>query len=108
DEARPIPRLDNAPGNLLDRPALSRKEQENYASLQDALREIDAGNVDCPGDGNLDGVVDEQDLADWEAFSTLNEGRSSWYDFNHDGRTDATDRATITSRLGQRCAPSGS
>lgn len=108
DEARPIPRLDNAPGNLLDRPALSREEQENYASLQDALREIDAGNVHCPGDGNLDGVVDEQDLADWEAFSTLNEGRSSWYDFNHDGRTDATDRATITSRLGQRCAPSGS
>ncbi len=108
DEATPIPRLDNAPGNLLERSALSREEQENYASLQDALRDIDAGNINCPGDGNLDGVVDEQDLADWEAFSTLNEGRSSWYDFNHDGRTDATDRATITSRLGQRCAPSGS
>lgn len=108
DEGAPFPRLDNGPGNLLERLGLTPQEQENYAALQEALRDIDAGNADCPGDGNLDRVVDGQDLAGWEEFSSRNGGRSSWYDFNHDGRTDAADRALIESRLGQRCDGSGS
>ena len=41
-------------------------------------------------------------------FSQLNQGQSSWYDFNHDGRTDAADRAVIEARLGQRCTAAGS
>jgi hypothetical protein len=106
DEATPLPRLDNARRNLL--PGLTQNEQQNYVALQEALRQIDAANVDCPGDGNLDGVVDAQDLADWAVFSTRNGGRSSWYDFNHDGLTDGADRAVIESRLGKRCGAAGS
>jgi arylsulfatase A-like enzyme len=106
DEATPLPRLDNARRNLL--PGLTQDEQQNYVALQEALRQIDAANVACPGDGNLDGVVDAQDLADWAVFSTRNGGRSSWYDFNHDGRTDGADRAVIESRLGKRCGAAGS
>lgn len=106
DQSVPLPRLDNPRANLL--PGLTRREQRNYLALQEALADIDAANVACPGDGNLDGVVDARDLADWREFSTRNGGRSSWYDFNHDGRTDAADRAVIEAPLGQRCAATGS
>ena len=107
DESAPLPTLDNAQGNLLARPALTQQQQQNYAALQDELRRIAAGNVACPGDGNSDLVVDQQDLENWQVFSTRNGGRSSWYDFNYDGRTDAADRAIIESNLGKRCGRSG-
>ena len=49
--------------------------------------------------------MDQQDVLNWAYFSKLNGGGSSWYDFNHDGRTDAADRAIIEANMGKRCGP---
>ena len=49
----------------------------------------------CVGDGNLDGVVDEEDIEQlgyWQALS----GLSSWYDFDLNGLTNEADLAFIT------------
>lgn len=100
-EAVPIPRLDRAGNDELQLGhGLLPHVAENYQALKDALTTLEARNDDCPGDGNRDGVVDALDLDEWEYFSTHNSGRSSWYDFNHDGVTDAADRAIIEANLG--------
>lgn len=65
--------------------------------------------IQCPGDGNRDFIVDQADLDNWQALSQINlhEGvaQSSWYDFNHDGRTDEADLAIIAAHFGNVCAP---
>lgn len=102
----PVPRLDNAPANLL-LPAhhMTPEMQRNYASLASEMDSLLASRAACPGDGNLDLVVDEQDLRDWKRFSTENGGRSSWYDFNHDGLTNEADLAVIQQNMGKDCRP---
>jgi hypothetical protein len=99
--------LDNlAAQDLLTNAALTATEQEHYDALLDELERVIGVEPACPGDGNLDRVVNEQDLDDWSDFSDLNGGRSSWYDFNLDGLTDAADRAIIEDNLGTDCAGS--
>src|SRR5690606_25185434 len=95
DQAVPIPKLDNAPSNLLAHQSMTSIEYENYHMLLTELAKIENSIVDCPGDGNEDGVVDQRDVDNWRFFSTHNEGRSSWYDFNHDGFTREDDLAVI-------------
>jgi len=107
DEAAPRPKLDNAPSNLLALPqiAMPPEAQQNYAALHTELRNLLDSRVACPGDGNLDLVVDDTDVDDWKHYSTLNGGRSSWYDFNLDGLTNETDLATIQQNMGKDCRP---
>lgn len=96
--------LDNLPAqDLLTRPALTPTQQQHYDDLLAKLDSIVNSEPSCPGDGNLDRVVDQQDLEDWAYFSQLNQGRSSWYDFNLDGLTDAADRQIIEDNLGLSC-----
>lgn len=62
----------------------------------------------CPGDGNLDKLVDQKDVQAWKSFYDLTSPPgmiSSWYDFNHDGVTDKTDLGTIQTYLGTHCLP---
>ena len=118
DMAVPEPTLDRqgtalaAGSSPLDPAALPAPARPAHATLQAELDRRDAvaaynqryDRVHCPGDGNRDGVVDQQDLDQWHDLSTRNGGQSSWYDFNHDGRTDALDRAIIEQHLRRRCA----
>lgn len=100
DQDVPVPRLDRAVDDLLQRPhPLDDEEQSNYDELKLALETILASQKDCPGDGNGDGVVDETDIAE---YTRIHEawGESSTYDFNHDGLTDAADLAIINDNLG--------
>lgn len=53
-------------------------EKRNYNALKNRLALPQKTDVDCAGDGNLDGVVDEKDVAEWEQFSRMNGGGSSW------------------------------
>ncbi|WP_218574473.1 sulfatase-like hydrolase/transferase [Halopseudomonas laoshanensis] len=96
--------LDNLDAqDLLTRPALTPEQQQHYDTLLAELDSIIDSEPTCPGDGNLDRVINEQDLEDWSYFSQLNGGRSSWYDFNLDGLTDAADRQIIEDNLGLTC-----
>ncbi|MBX6316868.1 sulfatase-like hydrolase/transferase [Pigmentiphaga sp.] len=94
---------------------LDPEAQAAYLKLKAELDERDEvasyyynyDTVHCPGDGNRDGVVDQQDLDNWAELSQLNKyegvAQSSWYDFNHDGKTDDADRAIIQNNLGKTC-----
>lgn len=96
--------LDNLDAqDLLTRPTLTPEQQQHYDTLLAELDSIVDSEPTCPGDGNLDRVINEQDLEDWSYFSQLNGGRSSWYDFNLDGLTDAADRQIIEDNLGLTC-----
>lgn len=85
NEGVPVPKLDNAEDNLLAQGTLPPSEYSAYMSLREELANIEARNIRCPGDGNLDLKVNQEDLEGWEYFSRLNGGHSSWYDFNLDG-----------------------
>lgn len=121
DMAIPNPKLDRsgsaiAVGSPTITAAMPAAAQQAYATLKAELDERDQvasynyqyDAVHCPGDGNRDGVVDQKDLDNWTELSQLNlyngVAQSSWYDFNHDGKTDATDRGIIEANLGKTCA----
>lgn len=121
DMAVPNPRLDRsgnaiAVGSPTITAALPAAAQQAYVTLKaemDWRDRVAAFNyqydtLHCPGDGNRDGVVDQNDLALWAELSqrNLNNGvaQSSWYDLNHDGKTDGVDRALIEANLGRSCA----
>jgi hypothetical protein len=107
------PRLDREGLDLLDNagnPPLPLKPI--YEELAARLDLITHSEIPCPQnaspwtlDGNQDGVVNEQDLADLEAFAELANGGSSWYDVNLDGNTDGADYTLVQAGLGTVCAP---
>jgi hypothetical protein len=101
DQAPETPKLDNAP-NELKRP-FTREQQKNYDALFRQLNAILNSQPECAGDGNIDGVVDDQDVEDWQAFVELSGGKSSWYDLNRDGLTDAEDLQIIRENMGAQC-----
>jgi hypothetical protein len=85
-----------------DRRGTAREQPWSNAQL--------AAAPSCSGDGNADGVVDEQDLADFSSFELAQGwGRSSVYDLNFDGITDGSDETIITDGMGMSCssAPGG-
>jgi len=98
DQATPTPKLDNVDVNLLLQP-LSPTLQTVYDGLLVQLNSILASQPSCPGDGNMDGVVDAQDNANWLSI-VANWFTSSVYDFNFDGLTDSVDSQTITNNQG--------
>jgi len=78
-------------------------QKANFKSLNRRLDKVLSSQPPCPGDGNIDGVVNSKDLADWRFFADLAKGQSSWYDFNQDGLTNGEDEAIILANLGTRC-----
>jgi hypothetical protein len=101
DEAVPIPKLDRD-GTQLPLDSLTHDQQRNYDELSAQLGAILASAPICPGDGNIDSVVDLQDLGNW-AFYYQSWGLSSVYDFNFDGLTDVADGAIVAQNLGLDC-----
>ncbi|TAN66368.1 MAG: arylsulfatase [Methylobacter sp.] len=101
DENVTLPKLDKAEDNLLDG-TLTEEEKTNYQALLDKLGNYQGSVSHCQGDGNLDLVVDNKDIADWELFYK-NGGKSSWYDINLDGLTDKADLVIIQQNLGMNC-----
>ena len=104
DENLP-PKLDNKEGDLLaSGGTLTSAEQQAFASLSSALQEVLDSNVPCVGDGNLDGVIDDQDVEQLGYWQELF-GKSSWYDFDLDGLTNEEDLAVITAGSLPRSCP---
>jgi len=108
DEAVPAPALDKA-GSALVMDALTPVQQANYDALLAALTAQLALSPLCGADGNLDSVVDRQDVADCKSLEVSEGwGLSSVYDLNLDGITDSRDEAIITEGEGMACASAGS
>ena len=103
DEAVPLPLIDRQELNLKLLPSLTPEQQSNYDALSAQLQAVLDSQPACPGDGNIDGVVDAKDEADARSFQALSQGGSSWYDINQDGLTNATDLQLIGQKLGTRC-----
>jgi len=108
DQAKPTPKLDRSDDNLLVGPgkAANPDAQAAYNKLVALLDEMLASNPECPGDGNMDGVVDAKDLANWRRIA--NEwGLSSVYDFvtdaPRDGKTNHLDEQVVLSKLNTTC-----
>jgi hypothetical protein len=102
NEDVPIPKLDTSDLNLLasGMPPLTREEQKNYDALTARLNRLLASQPACPGDINLDGVVNQADIDQWSVFQALSMGLSSWADLNQDGLTNGADLDTIQQNLG--------
>jgi hypothetical protein len=101
DEAVPIPKLDD-PGKELPLDALTPVQQQNYDTLSAQLQTLLASEPECPGDGNIDLVVDQKDLDDWRFYAQTS-GQSSVYDLNVDGLTNSDDEAIVREHLGTDC-----
>ena len=96
DENHP-PRLDNEEDDLLAPPhVMNKQERKAYRRLSKSLDKLLNSVVACEGDGNLDGVVDTQDIDQYVYWDTLTGELSSWYDFNYDGLTNVYDIPYIT------------
>lgn len=92
--------LDLSANDLLTRGSpLTDEEQANYGELQVVLQLVLDSEPVCHGDGNLDGIVDQQDLDGAIAF----QGRPSVFDINHDGITDELDIDCILLNFGNVC-----
>jgi hypothetical protein len=107
------PNLDKIKSSLIDYSLedplqkLNKEQARNYKFLRRELDRILASEVTCPGDGNNDGAVDEEDINNWSSFSGVG---SSWYDFPYlnpegiyiyDGVTNDSDLEVILENLGK-------
>jgi hypothetical protein len=101
DEAVPVPKLDGF-GTALPLDRLTPLQQQNYDALSAQLAALLASQPDCPGDGNIDLMVDQRDLDDWR-FYEQSTGLSSVYDLNIDGLTNGNDESIILSNFGLDC-----
>jgi hypothetical protein len=97
----PIPRLDNE-DLMLPLDDLTPVQQANYDELYARLTALRDSVPDCPGDGNIDFVVNQLDIDDWRFYAD-NGGQSSVYDINLDGLTNDTDEQMIQENLGLQC-----
>ena len=94
NQATPSPTLDNTALNYSGSSTLTAIYNDLYSKLTSIL----ASQPACPGDANIDGVVNSQDLSIWQRL--LSWALSSIADFNWDGLTNNVDGQIIQSNTG--------
>ncbi|WP_421694932.1 sulfatase-like hydrolase/transferase [Aestuariivirga sp.] len=93
---------------LLDREDLmipepyTQVQQQKFDQLTAYMNQVLASDPECTGDGNDDGIVNVEDLWNFDKMRLLTSG-SSWYDINEDGVTNTADRQLILQNLGHIC-----
>lgn len=115
NENVPVPAIDKDGTALCEGTAcpagLKSAQVQIYNQLNASLTATLTSEPPCPGDGNLDKVVNSLDIAAWTFFAThgVPQGKgmlpntSSWYDFNIDGKTNLADLQIILGNFGARC-----
>jgi hypothetical protein len=78
---------------------LNQQQQMNFDILRRQMNEVLVSAPPCPGDGNGDGMVDNDDISEFFLISN-SWFMSSHYDFNLDGFTDVHDLITIYDHFG--------
>jgi arylsulfatase A-like enzyme len=107
DQSIPTPQIDKAGLDLMpSQSSWSPAITANHDALLSQLDAILASQPACPGDGNIDKRVTDQDVTYWGLLSQA-WGLSSVYDFNLDGVTDNADLTIINNNMGA-CPPSSS
>ena len=101
NEHAPVPMIDRSGQDLLPG-GLTPSQQQTYDFLSAQLDSLLRSQPTCWGDGNLDGVVNALDVAEWSAYADF-DGQSSWYDFNKDGLTNSFDLGVVQFFLGSTC-----
>lgn len=103
DEHPWAPRLDREDSDLHpDDGNLSALEEWHYDTLSAQLNDILLPDYGCQGDGNIDFVVDREDLRNARSIAR-SWGFSSTYDFNLDGYTNHEDIRIIEQNLDTVC-----
>ena len=99
NQAAPTPKIDTADLDLMPTKASwSSAVLANYNGLLASMNGILSSQPECPGDANIDGVVDGYDISVWEKFYTW--VYSSVADFNFDGLTNNVDLQIIGNNQG--------
>jgi hypothetical protein len=100
--------VENDPGGCPK--GLSSEQAATYTQLYNLIGTTLGSETPCPGDGNLDKVVNLLDVQNWFFFATHGTpvqggppNTSSWYDFNKDGATDEADLKIIVQNFGKNC-----
>jgi len=115
NQARTKPRLDHPDGTLANNylalgtaagsgaSQLGEPAKANYIALVKSLANTINSYKPCPGDANLDAVVNQKDLADQRKWIGITAGTSTWWDMNGDGYTDDVDRAALAQLTASLC-----
>ena len=74
---------------------LSGRLKVNYDALVTSLNDTRSSQKACPGDANLDAVVNNADLINQAEWRNITGDTSTWWDLNRDGRTNDADRDAL-------------
>ena len=76
---------------------LSGQKKLNYDALVKSLSDTLNSQKACPGDANLDAIVNAADLSNQAEWRAITGDSSTWWDLNNDGYTDDVDRLELLS-----------
>ena len=91
------PALDRPTGNLANNllssgaSSLTYVQNKNYQELQKELTHVIGSAQPCPGDANLDGLINSKDYLEQIKWIGITGGSSTWWDMNQDGLTNDID-----------------
>lgn len=75
----------------------------NYDALVQSLTATLNSYKACPGDANLNAVVNAADLADQAKWMRITKNTSTWWDMNSDGYTDQADKTALAKLTSSVC-----
>jgi hypothetical protein len=108
DQAKPVPKLDD-PDLVIPTP-YTGEVLTAYNDLYSKLQSLLVSEPYCPGDGNNDGVVNAQDLSNWQkiySYATSSNIFSSVYNFMTSGVwtgiTSTADKQIIEQNMNTNC-----
>ncbi|WP_255561306.1 sulfatase-like hydrolase/transferase [Polynucleobacter sp. Fuers-14] len=108
NQAAPVPKLDD-PSLAISIP-YAGEALAAYNDLYAKLQSLLISEPYCPGDGNNDGVVNAEDLSNWQKIYSIATSSNIWssvYNFMvsgvWNGITSTTDEQTIKQNLGNTC-----